>query len=63
MVGFLAVGPLVLPLVWLNPGLNRKHKAAVTAGIIIISCILGAIFVASLRSVIIYYREMLKVLQ
>jgi len=34
---FLSVGPLVLPLVWINPGFSRKIKITLTVVILLLS--------------------------
>lgn len=44
VLGFLMVGPLVLPLLWLNPHLSRATKIAVTVAVLVLSCLLLALF-------------------
>jgi hypothetical protein len=51
----LCVGPLVLPLVWLNPRFSQKTKIVVTMIIIILSWYLGSLFINSLGSLKQYY--------
>jgi predicted Kef-type K+ transport protein len=34
---FLSVGPLVLPLIWINPGFSRKLKITLTVVILLLS--------------------------
>ena len=57
IIGFLCVGPLVLPLVWFNPNLNRKKKIIFSIVIIILSFFLGIILANSLKSLMNYYQQ------
>ncbi|TRZ95883.1 hypothetical protein D4R78_02290 [bacterium] len=55
VVTFLCVGPLALPLVWLNPRFSQKAKVIVTIIVIILSWYLGSLLINSLRSLKQYY--------
>ena len=55
VIVFLCVGPLVLPLVWLNPRFSRDKKIILTIIIIILSYYLGSLLINSLRSIKDYY--------
>jgi len=55
VTAFLCVGPLALPLVWLNPRFSRKTKIIVTIIVIILSYYLGSLLINSLRSLKQYY--------
>ncbi len=55
VIAFLCVGPLALPLVWLNPRFNQKKKVIITIVIIILSYYLGFMVINSLRSIKKYY--------
>jgi len=55
LIAFLCVGPLVLPLVWLNPHFGQKKKVILTIIIIILSWYLGSLLVNSLQSIKQYY--------
>jgi len=55
VIVFLCVGPLVLPLVWLNPRFSRKKKIILTIIMIILSYYLGSMLINSLRSIKDYY--------
>ncbi|MFH1201388.1 MAG: zinc ribbon domain-containing protein [Candidatus Omnitrophota bacterium] len=57
IVGFLCVGPLVLPMVWFNPRLSKRNKIIVSIIIIILSYYLGKIFLNSLQSINKYYQQ------
>jgi lipopolysaccharide export LptBFGC system permease protein LptF len=55
VIAFLSVGPLALPLVWLNPRFSQKTKLILTIIIIILSYYLGLMLINSLRSLKQYY--------
>ncbi|MCX5702601.1 MAG: zinc ribbon domain-containing protein [Candidatus Omnitrophica bacterium] len=55
VIAFLCVGPLVLPLVWLNPRFSREKKIILTIIIIILSYYLGSMLINSLLSLKDYY--------
>lgn len=55
VVGFLCVGPLVLPLLWLNPYFTKKTKIVLTAVIAVISLAMGFLTVKALMSIGKYY--------
>jgi len=55
VIALLCVGPLALPLVWLNPHFSQKKKVIITIIIIILSYCLGSLFISSLRSLKQYY--------
>ncbi len=54
-LGFLLVGPFVLPLVWMNPRYSRNLKIALTALILVVTWVLGSAFVSSLKHLQQYY--------
>ena len=55
VIAFLCVGPLALPLVWLNPRFSQKTKIVVTIITIILSWYLGSLLMNSLRALKQYY--------
>lgn len=55
-VGFLCIGPFILPLIWLNPHYTKLKKAAWTAIILLISVMLLKALQASQVSVSEYYK-------
>ena len=59
LIVFLCVGPLVLPLVWLNPRFNQNTKIIISMIVILLSYLLGSIMVNSLRSIKEYYGTMI----
>jgi hypothetical protein len=60
VIGFLCVGPFMLPLVWLNPGYSRRTKVIVTVVVAIASYVLFVVMLDSIRSIMDYYRFMLE---
>jgi hypothetical protein len=55
VIAFLCVGPLALPLVWINPRFSRAAKIIITLIMIILSYCLWIMFVKSLKSMEEYY--------
>ncbi len=55
VVGFLCVGPLILPLVWFNPEYNRQRKIIFSTIIIIISYFVGSLMLNAINSIQDYY--------
>ena len=58
VIAFLCVGPLALPLLWINPRFSQKTKVIVTIIIVILSWYLGSLLIDSLRSIKQYYGAM-----
>ncbi|MFH1503893.1 MAG: zinc ribbon domain-containing protein [Candidatus Omnitrophota bacterium] len=54
-IALLCVGPLALPLFWINPRFNKRNKLIITIIIIVLSYYLTIIMVKSLKSVGSYY--------
>ncbi|MFA4989235.1 MAG: hypothetical protein WC576_00480 [Candidatus Omnitrophota bacterium] len=57
IVGFLCVGPFVLPLVWTNPRYKKGAKIAISAIIIILSLLLLIALGSSLKVLNAYYQQ------
>ena len=57
VVGFLLVGPFVLPLVWTNPGYSPRKKLVVSLVIIILSCLLLIMAAGSIKTLTDYYQQ------
>jgi len=55
LIIFLCVGPLVLPLIWLNPRFNQNTKIIISIIIVLLSYFLGSIMINSMRSIKEYY--------
>jgi len=62
IIAFLCVGPLALPLLWINPRFGRKTKIIVTIIILIVTYFLGIIVIKSLRAIKEYYDLMFQYL-
>ena len=62
VVAFLCIGPLALPMLWFNPRFNKQNKIIITILILIVSYLLGVLFVNSMRTVIGYYQQILQLL-
>ncbi len=51
VVGFLTVGPLMLPLVWINPKYDQKKKLIITAVILVITYFISKIMMHSVEQI------------
>ena len=58
---FLCVGPLALPLVWLNPQFSKKTKLIVTIIMVVLSWYLSALLIKSLGSLKQYYGLLMQI--
>lgn len=54
-VAFLCVGPLAIPLVWINPRFGVNKKIVLSVVMLLISVVLGILVVRSLVSLKEYY--------
>ena len=63
VIGFLCVGPIILPLVWINPNLKQKDKIIISAVILIVSYVLWILFMNSMKSMMEYYKLLLEEVQ
>ena len=57
IMGFLVVGPLVLPLLWLNPRFNLQTKIIVSVIMIGITYLLGQVMFWSVGQIKNYYQQ------
>ena len=62
ILGFLCIGPLALPLLWLNPNISKTKKIIITVVVLILSVVLGAVVSQSLKRIFDYYDMALKML-
>lgn len=60
---FLALGPLVLPLVWLNKRYSLRTKLILTAVMVIITYALTMAMARSVEAIMDYYTQMEEVLK
>ena len=59
ITAFLFVGPLALPLVWINPRFSQKTKIIISVIVIIVTYFIGLLLVESLKSLKEYYKGIL----
>lgn len=59
VAAFLCIGPLALPLVWINPRYNILKKITITAITIIISYFLAIALARSINAISKYYQQMM----
>ena len=55
---FFAVGPLALPIVWINPDLNKNQKLIISLIVLGVSFIIGTVVANSLKNLVSYYQLM-----
>ncbi|MDP8265013.1 MAG: zinc ribbon domain-containing protein [Candidatus Aceula lacicola] len=51
VIGFLMVGPFILPLVWINPKFDTKKKLIVTAIILFVTYLISKVMMNSLNQI------------
>ena len=56
IIAVCCVGPLALPLIWWRPQTTRAWKIGLTVGILVFSWILVQTTMASIRTIIEYYK-------
>ena len=57
VVSFLTVGPFALPLVWFNPVYSRRKKIIVTGIVLVLTCVLAAMFLNAMKTIFNYYTQ------
>lgn len=55
VIGFLVVGPFVIPLVWLNPRWSIAVKSVISIVMIVVSIVLGILFQRSMQGLSSYW--------
>jgi len=58
IIGFLLVGPFILPLVWTNPGFTNQKKIIWSVIIVILSCLLFIMAAGSLKYLTDSYQQL-----
>lgn len=58
IIAFLCIGPLALPLFWLNPRFSNVTKIVVSIIIIVLSYYLGVAVASAFKVISGYYRQM-----
>jgi glucan phosphoethanolaminetransferase (alkaline phosphatase superfamily) len=60
ILAFLCVGPIALPLVWINPRYRRSKKILITVITLLACYIIFALLAKSTESIYNYYNQMLQ---
>ncbi len=60
IIAFLSIGPLALPLLWLNPCFNQKTKIIITVIVMVLTCFLTILMIKSLKTMSNYYQQILQ---
>lgn len=60
VIAFLCIGPLALPLIWLNPRFNQAKKILISGIILIVTCFLGILMFNSIKNITNYYKAILQ---
>jgi predicted nucleic acid-binding Zn ribbon protein len=58
VIGFLLVGPFILPLCWINPCFSKSQKINISLIIILASVILVLLMIKPLQALSAYYRQL-----
>ncbi|MBM3253208.1 MAG: zinc ribbon domain-containing protein [Candidatus Omnitrophica bacterium] len=56
IIAILSIGPLALPLLWLNPRLGKTSKIIITIAVLILTYYLIVLTNRALKSILSYYR-------
>ncbi len=56
VIALLCVGPLALPLLWINPRYGQKKKIVITIIIVVLSYYLGILVINSVKSIKEHYQ-------
>ena len=59
VTAFLFIGPLALPLVWINPRFSPKTKIIISVIVIALTYFVGVLVANSLKSLTEYYKMIL----
>lgn len=57
VIAFLCIGPLALPLAWINPRYDTKKKILVTLVVLLISYLIFVAMARSAASIHTYYKQ------
>ncbi|MCG3177186.1 MAG: hypothetical protein MOGMAGMI_02154 [Candidatus Omnitrophica bacterium] len=60
---FLAVGPLVLPLVWTNPRYDLRRRIIVTVVVLVLTYAMTVAMARSIQAIMDYYSQLEEVLR
>ena len=56
IVGFLCVGPFIIPLIWINPNYSTMKKIVLTFILFVVTVIIGKVLAVFFASIQEYYR-------
>ena len=57
VVGFLTVGPFMLPLVWFNPAYSRRKKFVITLAVLALTYGIVVFFIRAVQTIIEFYKQ------
>ncbi len=60
VIAFLCIGPLALPLIWLNPRFSQAKKILISGIILIVTCFFGILMFNSIKKITSYYKAILQ---
>jgi len=60
VMAFLCIGPLALPLVWINPRYKRSKKILITVITLLVCYVVFALLAKSTESIYNYYNQVLQ---
>ena len=60
VIGFLLVGPFILPAVWINPRFSTLRKVTITAICLFLTYLLAHAFVKTMGGILQQYNDLLK---
>ena len=60
IIAFLTVGPLALPLLWLNPNISLNQKIVISVIVLIVSYFLWSATSRAFKSIADYYKPFLQ---
>jgi len=58
VLALLCVGPLALPLLWINPQYSIKMKVFISAAVIILTYYMVVVTFASIKNIMSYYSQL-----
>lgn len=62
VIAFCCVGPLALPVVWLNPQLSRAKKIVITIIFVIVTFLIGVYLAKALKILTAHYQQIFELM-
>ncbi|MBU1122464.1 MAG: zinc ribbon domain-containing protein [Candidatus Omnitrophota bacterium] len=56
IIGFLCVGPFILPLIWFNPAYSQRKKIIISSIVLVLSSLLLITLIGSIINITKYYK-------